>query len=97
MKFVIIDGEKMTSREAAHAHIAEALDFPAYYGKNLDALADCLSEVPRDTAVLLHNADAARTALGAYADDLFAVFAEISQSGGFLLVVGEAISDEETV
>ena len=97
MKFVIIDGEKMTSKAAAHAHIAEALDFPMYYGKNLDALADCLSEVPRDTAIVIHNAAAARDALGDYADDLFEVFAEISQNGGFLLAVGEPAEGEEII
>ena len=66
-----------------------------YYGKNLDALADCLSEVPRDTAIVIHNADAARDALGDYADDLFEVFAEISQNGGFLLAVGEPVEGED--
>lgn len=28
-----------------HRDIAVALDFPAYYGRNLDALNDCLSDV----------------------------------------------------
>ena len=91
MTVVVIEGSRMTSRAAAHAHIAEALDFPMYYGKNLDALADCLSEVPRDTIIVIHDPNAARDALGEYADDLFGVFSEISQDGGFLLAIGEPI------
>ena len=32
--------------------VGVALGFPAYYGKNLDALADCLSDRTRPTAVV---------------------------------------------
>lgn len=32
------------SREQLHAHLKESLGFPDYYGANLSALADCLSE-----------------------------------------------------
>ena len=39
----ILDGSRMTSRAEAHARLAEALDFPGWYGKNLDALFDLLS------------------------------------------------------
>ena len=31
--------------ESFHAFIAQALDFPDYYGENLDALADCLGDI----------------------------------------------------
>ena len=42
MEFVI-EGKNMTARRAAHEEIARALDFPAYYGANLDALYDMLT------------------------------------------------------
>ena len=32
-------------KENGHDYLAEALDFPDYYGKNLDALYDCLTEI----------------------------------------------------
>lgn len=35
-----------------HARIAEALDFPDWYGHNLDALMDCLTDL-EDTAVTI--------------------------------------------
>jgi RNAse (barnase) inhibitor barstar len=35
------------SEEALHDDVAAALDFPSYYGDNLDALDDCLSDVGR--------------------------------------------------
>ena len=33
------------SRAALHARLAAELDFPPYYGANLDALNDCLEEL----------------------------------------------------
>lgn len=42
---VTLSGNKMTTREAMHTYLAKKLKFPAYYGKNLDALHDCLCEI----------------------------------------------------
>ena len=38
-----LDG-KLIKRDG-HDYLKEALDFPDYYGKNLDALYDCLTEI----------------------------------------------------
>lgn len=38
-----LDG-KMIQNEG-HDYLMQALDFPDYYGKNLDALYDCLTEI----------------------------------------------------
>lgn len=34
-----------------HERIYEAMDFPEYYGNNLDALYDCLTDIVEDTCV----------------------------------------------
>ncbi len=39
--------------DAIHDRLAEALRFPAYYGRNLDALYDCLTEVQEDAQIRL--------------------------------------------
>lgn len=62
MKYVVIDCEKLRQKEQAHSYLAEVLDFPDYYGKNLDALFDCLTELGECTLVLegeniLHQTD----------------------------------------
>jgi RNAse (barnase) inhibitor barstar len=38
-----LDGKLI--KENGHDYLAEALNFPDYYGKNLDALYDCLTEI----------------------------------------------------
>lgn len=43
MKY-ILNAEFMDTKENAHEYLKRQLDLPEYYGKNLDALHDCLSE-----------------------------------------------------
>ena len=38
-----------------HDYLKEALNFPDYYGKNLDALYDCLCEIGIKTNITLIN------------------------------------------
>jgi hypothetical protein len=40
-----MDASGCTNELDVHHRIARALDFPAYYGENLNALADCLDDV----------------------------------------------------
>lgn len=55
MKTVTIDCANITTAEAFHNALAEALDFPEYYGKNLDALFDCLTEINQELELVLLN------------------------------------------
>ena len=73
MRTVELDGRKMDTRALAHRHIAAALGFPDYYGANLDALHDCLGDMP-PTRVVLKHPQAMRNALGSYALELVRVF-----------------------
>jgi ribonuclease inhibitor len=41
------------TREELHTRIRDALDFPAYYGMNLDALFDLLSTESRPTRLVI--------------------------------------------
>lgn len=53
---VELDAQKMGSRKAAHAYLKEMLSFPDYYGNNLDALYDCLTDL-ESTEVRFVNTD----------------------------------------
>lgn len=79
MKQRTLNGKKMTDKEATHKYIAAKLDFPEYYGKNLDALADCVSEFCIDKYIRFKNFDEAQKNLGEYAEMLVAVFSDIAE------------------
>ena len=53
---VVLDALRLQRKDEAHKYLREALDFPEYYGGNLDALYDCLTELD-DIAVEFVNAD----------------------------------------
>lgn len=56
MIHLILDGRD--GMAAIHEQLARALDFPGYYGRNLDALYDCLTETAADVHLELQNRDA---------------------------------------
>lgn len=43
MDKLILEGSKIFNMEEFHKVLKEELDFPDYYGENLDALWDCLT------------------------------------------------------
>ena len=45
MKNFVLDFRKVKSIEEAHDIMMKTFEFPSYYGKNLDALNDCISEM----------------------------------------------------
>ena len=53
------------------------LDMPDYFGRNLDALGDCISEMPADeSAVIFVNTAVLKENLGPYAARMLACFRE---------------------
>ena len=53
LKEVRIIGARCASQETLHAFLKKKLDFPDYYGENLAALADCLSDIASPTLVTI--------------------------------------------
>ena len=66
MRFVL-DGSSVGNRETLHRVLAAGLQFPDWYGGNLDALHDCLTEINQPTELVIRGGDALETALGSYA------------------------------
>ena len=87
MRLTILDGRQMFTRQAAHTYLAEALQLPDYYGRNLDALADCLSEMRPDDYILLQHAEDLTDRLGDYGDRMLDVFKDACEQGGPTVVV----------
>ena len=71
---IVLDAANMTEKEATHAYLKKALALPDYYGSNLDALYDCLTEL-EDTEIQFVNLVAA----GGYFAKVLSVFQEAQE------------------
>ena len=71
MKSVSLDAKKMVEKEKMHDYLAKKFDLPEYYGKNLDALFDCLCEINEPTLIKLKNENALEAGLKESLTQLF--------------------------
>ena len=92
---VILDCEKLSSRRGAHEYLQEALGFPAYYGKNLDALYDCLTELCGCVVVLRGRDALARS--GGYGARILRVLEDAARANPRLTLEDGGTEDTEGV
>lgn len=64
MAEIVLDGLALETMEEVHALFARALELPDWYGRNLDALFDCLTDLDRDVTVRLLRREALEARLG---------------------------------
>ena len=82
MKEIIIDGRDIFTTADIHEILAGELNFPDYYGKNLDALYDCLTEISEETSIVFKNADVLEERLGIAYEKLCRVIADAAEENG---------------
>ncbi|ERJ29633.1 hypothetical protein UNSWCS_1008 [Campylobacter concisus UNSWCS] len=90
MKIVILDAKKMLEKEKMHEYFAKKFDLPEYYGRNLDALFDCLCEINEPTLIKLKNEDALQ---GDTKESLIRLFHDVCNENE--MVKFELIKDEK--
>ncbi len=64
MAEILLDGLEIQSVEAVHDRFAQALALPEWYGRNLDALFDCLTDQGEPMTVRLLHREALEKNLG---------------------------------
>ena len=88
MRFVL-DGGSVGNCETLHRVLAAGLQFPDWYGGNLDALHDCLTEINQPTELVIRGSDALETALGSYAVAFRRVLADSAAQNDALTITWE--------
>lgn len=91
MKTVILDGSALSDMEAVHTVFAEALGFPAWYGRNLDALYDCLTSLPEPVIVQLCNVEELGETLGRRYDALLRLLGDAAAAGSIQVEVSDEL------
>ncbi len=73
MEDVVLQSYNMETKEELHEELMLKFGFPQYYGKNLDALNDMLTEISEDTLILLFGEKELSKRLGDYASSFLSV------------------------
>ena len=79
MNRVQLSARKWRTEQDVHDALARALQFPGYYGRNLDALYDCLTEMGK-TEIDLFSCAMIRRNLDAYGDRMLQVFSDAAEA-----------------
>ncbi len=74
MRVAVINGTMDASMEEIHDCLKRSLQFPSYYGNNLDALYDLLSTEDRTTLLLLFDSKELVKGLGSKGEKLVGTF-----------------------
>ncbi len=83
MKTIKLDITNIQTVKALHIYLAWKLGFPAYYGKNLDALHDLLGECDEPTQILL-TGEAASEEMTAYLPRVERVLDDCAEENAYL-------------
>lgn len=95
MKTCTLYGARIADIDALHAALAEGLGFPAWYGRNLDALYDVLTDIREGVTLTIYDWDALTDTLGEKAAALRRVLQDAGQENPSLTVL--LLADEEEI
>ena len=89
-----MEGGNIRNREELHDALIRALNLPTWYGRNLDALYDCLTESKQDTELRLLHPARLEEALGGYARSLISVLRDAAAENPHFRLTLEYRSDK---
>ncbi len=86
MRNIVLDVEKMRGLPQLHNYLRAALELPVYYGANLDALYDCLTEISEPVELTLAGKVVDAEYLGWYGERLLDVLRDAAAANPALSV-----------
>ena len=85
---VVLDGRKMTDKITLHRYLKEQCKFPEYYGNNLDALYDVLTDREEPLEIQLTHAQELKEVLCGYGEAFIETLEDAAASGkNFTIVI----------
>ena len=81
---VILDGSRMTDRKALWDYLKKTLPLHDYFGRNLDALYDELTEYRKPLTIKLVGREQLENYLGNYGEMLIDTFLDAAKENSYL-------------
>ena len=81
MRQIILDALYLTEKKEAHLYLQKQFSFPEYYGNNLDALFDCLTDLGETLVRIKNGKDA-----GGYFERILSVFEDAARVNDELVI-----------
>lgn len=89
-----LDCRTVADRKHLHALLAEGFAFPEWYGGNLDAMFDCLTELHEPAELRVLYPEALGATLGNYADIWLRALREAAEENPHLTI---SVAGEDTL
>ena len=86
MRKINLDIEKMRSLPMLHKYLHTSLALPEYYGANLDALFDCLTELAEPTELVVPRQVADEAYLGWYGQQFLQMLQDAAEENTALKI-----------
>lgn len=93
MRKIYLNLNQYDSSEELQDAIAKSMGFPAWYGKNMDALYDCLTEISEHTCVVICNIEN-KPELEEYMNRVMRVFRDAEEENEALCIVIESLQNK---
>ena len=87
MKTVTIRGIDFSCPEELHDYLASELSFPEYYGRNLDALYDVLTDIDEETTIEFDLEDMDDSDFAEYLSRVISVVRDAAEANHSICVV----------
>ena len=97
IKKIYLETDRFYNKEDMSDYLQEVFEFPEYFGRNLDAAYDCLSEVSEDTNIYIDRDGLIEMASDEYAYKVLRMLVDVCQSNPHLKLKLRRIRTEENI